>query len=451
MKRIPAFKAYDIRGVYGVDFTADQVYRIGYFLPGLMNTGKVLVGRDCRLSSDEIHAALIRGLMDAGADVYDAGLSTTPMIYFGTAFFNFGLGIQITASHNPASHNGFKVSGPGASPVGYDNGLQKLEELVLKADITLKNKRGNYESLNVRDPYLEFLRSYIPDSSNLKIGVDCSNGMAALLVGKVLPGEVYYINDVIDGRFPGHDPNPLNPQNLEGLKHLVTRNRLDLGIIFDGDADRVMFLDEHGSFIPPDLVIALLGHHFLKEGPGKVLVDIRTSRSVTEYLEKLGAEVYMWKVGRAFAAPRLRELQGVFGGELAGHYYFRDFFYSDSGILACLLVLGSLGRFKAEGKSVSEVFASITKYSNSGEINFLVENKQNAMDAVIRHFLATGAVNRVLDFDGFRLEAARWWLNLRPSNTEPYLRFIAEADDTVLLNEIIKEVRQIIEKVNSGN
>jgi phosphomannomutase len=217
-------------------------------------------------------------------------------------------------------------------------------------------------------------------------------------------------------------------------------------VIFDGDADRVMFVDEKANFISPDLIIALLGHYFLNDKKGIVLQDIRTSKSVKEYLAPMGAEVHTWRVGRAFAARKLRELDGIFGGELAGHYYFRDFFYSDSGIMAALIVLELVATFKEQGKAFSEVMEEIKGYVTSGEVNFKIEQKSQAMEAVKEHFTKQEKPAEVMDFDGYRIEFQDWWLNIRPSNTEPYLRLVAEAKSQKLLDEKLKEIHQIIEK-----
>jgi phosphomannomutase len=220
-----------------------------------------------------------------------------------------------------------------------------------------------------------------------------------------------------------------------------------VGVIFDGDGDRVMFTDQNGRFISPDLMIALMGHYFMQERglKGNVLQDIRSSKAVAEYLEPMGAKVHTWRVGRAFAAHKLREIDGVFGGELAGHYYFREFFYSDSGLMAALIILGVLAEMKKEGKQVSDVISAIVKYENSGEINFRIEKKQEAMDVVRDYFSEREEVLVSLDFDGYRVEFADWWFNIRPSNTEPYLRFLAEARSVELLESKIAKVKELLQ------
>jgi len=441
-----AFHAYDIRGIYNQDFDKNDVYKIGYFIPKLLKTNKVLVGRDVRESSPEIYEYLTNGITDAGADVYDIGIATTPMVYFATAKHNFEASVQITASHNPREYNGLKVSQKNALPVGYDTGLAEIEQKMKTEEIIISQTKGKIIPYEVKNDYLNFLKQYIPNTSNLKIGIDCSNGMAAFLIKDLLGNQPKYIFDELDGTFPNHEANPLIPENIVDLQKLVAENKCDIGIIFDGDGDRVMFVDENSKFISPDLIIALLGHYFLEEKgeKGNVLQDIRTSKAVGEYLSKLGGTINTWRVGRAFAAPKLREINGIYGGELAGHYYFRDFFYSDSGLLACMLVLDVVGKMKTKGIKLSEIISKIAAYENSGEINFKLERKKEAMDAVRSQMIEIETPTASFDFDGYRVEFKDWWFNIRPSNTEPYLRLLVEANSKTLLNEKVETIKKII-------
>lgn len=446
-----AFHAYDIRGVYNVDFNKEDVYKIGFFLPQLLNSKKVLVGRDVRLSSSEVREYLIKGITDSGADVYDLGLSTTPMLYFATGKYGFTASVQITASHNPKEYNGLKISKENALPVGYDTGLGTLEEWVNTKEVTPSEIKGVVHEMDIKEEYVTFLMKYKKDLSLLNIGVDISNGMAGILIKDVLGEEsrkLHYIFDEPDGTFPNHDANPLLPENIVDLQKLVKEKGCDIGMIFDGDGDRVMFTDEKGNFISPDLMIAVIGHYFLEEKglKGNVLQDIRSSKAVGEYLEPMGATINTWRVGRAYAAHKLREIDGIFGGELAGHYYFKDFFYSDSGIMAALIILGVFAKMKSEGKSVSDVIAGIAKYENSGEINFRIEKKQQAMDVIRDYFISREEALASFDFDGYRVEFKEWWFNIRPSNTEPYLRFIAEASSKELLQNRVSKVKELLQQ-----
>ena len=446
-----AFHAYDVRGIYNTEFNKEDAYKIGNFLPQLLNASKVLVGRDVRESSPEVFEYLCKGITDSGADVYNAGLTTTPMIYWATAKYDFDASVMITASHNSKEYNGLKFSKKNALPVGYDTGLKTIEQQIINNEPAILNSpKGKIINLEIRQDYLNFQRQYLTPITELNIAIDCSNGMAGLLIRELLGDNPIYINEELDGTFPNHEPNPLVLKNVKQLQDIVIKEGCDLGIIFDGDADRVMFVDEKGQFISPDLIIALLGHYFLEEKglKGKVLQDIRTSKSVPEYIEKFGSKVHIWKVGRAFAALKLRELDGIFGGELAGHYYFRDFYYSDSGILACLLVLRIINKFKEQGTTVSDLINQISNYANSGELNFKIENKNAAIEEVKNYFTAHEEVIVMYDFDGYRLEFRDWWFSIRPSNTEPYLRLLVEAIDENILEIKVSKIKSIIKKYN---
>ena len=442
-----AFHAYDIRGIYNVDFNKETAYKVGFFLPELLSADKVLVGRDARVSSPEIHEYLLKGLTDAGADVYDIGLSTTPMVYFGTANYGFKASVQITASHNPAEYNGMKVSRENALPVGLDTGLGQIRDWIESGrECVPATVKGQVHPMDIKADYLAFLLKYKEDWSALKIAMDVSNGMASLFVRDIFGDQPAYIYEEMDGSFPNHEPNPLVQKNVEDLKKLVAQTKADIGVIFDGDADRVMFVDENSRFISPDLMIAVLGHYFLEERgeKGYIHQDIRSSKAVGEYLAPMGGVMNTWRVGRAYAALKLREIDGVYGGELAGHYYFRDFFYSDSGLLAAILIINVVAKMKAQGVSLSQLIGRIEKYQNSGEINFRLEDKKGAMDAVRDYFMQTEKSTAYMDFDGYRVEFPDWWFNIRPSNTEPYLRFLCEATTKELLDEKVAKVREIL-------
>jgi len=445
-----AFHAYDIRGIYGVDFDRTTAYKVGYFLPELLGASEVLVGRDCRTSSQEIHDALLEGICDAGADVADIGLSSTPMVYFATANYGYKASVQITASHNPAEYNGMKVSRENALPVGLDTGLGQIKAWIEEGRPTpVAAKRGTVREKDIHKDYIDFMMKFKGDYSGLKIAFDLSNGMSCLFAHEVFGEEPAYLFDTLDGRFPNHEPNPLVAKNVEPLQELVRRTGADVGVIYDGDADRVMFVDEKGQFVAPDLVIAMMALYFCDERGAKaprVLQEIRSSKAVGEYLARYGAELHTWRVGRAFAAPKLREIDGLWGGELAGHYYFKDFFYSDSGLLSSLIVLRIVAALKKQGKTFSGQIAEIAGYCNSGEINFRLEDKPGAMKAVCAYFSAQEKPLKVMDFDGFRLEFADWWFNIRPSNTEPYLRFICEARTEALLQEKVAQARKLLEE-----
>lgn len=441
-----AFKAYDFRGIFGRDFDLDTVYKFGFFLPSLLNTNKVLVGRDMRLSTPQMFESLSKGITDAGADVYDMGMTTTPMVYYFTAQHHFDASVMITASHNPKEHNGMKVSRANALPVGFDTGLGELERRIREEQIIPAANKGKVIEYNVKEEYLAFQSRYHHDISNLNIVMDCSNGMASILVKEIFGEQPIYLFDNLDGTFPNHEANPLEAENVVALQEKVKACKADIGVIFDGDADRVMFVDENGDFIAPDLMIAVLGHYFIEEKgyQGKVIQDIRTSKSVAEYIEKMGREMEIWRVGRAYAALKLREIDGAFGGEFAGHYYFRDFFYSDSAMIAAQVILHVCSEMKKQGISVSQLIKRIKQYANSGEINFTIQDKKGAMEAIKEACCAEEVPTKIMDFDGYRIEFNDWWFNVRPSNTEPYLRLLMEARDEALLQEKLTFIKSIL-------
>lgn len=441
------FKAYDMRGEFGVDFDLDLVYRIGRWLPVVLNAKRFLVGRDARLTSEALRDALCRGLVESGCCVDDMGLATTPMVYFFTAQKGYEASVQITASHNPASHNGMKVSRAQAVPVGYDSGLSELEAHVRSGALPPVHSAGSCVPVDYREEFVAWLRARTPDLSGIRYAVDCSDGVAGLIIRDVLGEGPLYLNETPDGRFPHHAPNPLEVENCEQLMQVVREKQLDLGVIFDGDADRVMFVDERGVFIQPDYLIGVLAQQLLPREPkgARVIHDIRTSRGVIEALERYGAVTEMGKVGHAYAKKRLRASGAVLAGELAGHYYFRDFFCCDSGEYAALLLLGAAAEAKRRGVSFSQLVAPLQCYANSGELNFKIERKDEAIAAVRQALAVLGPPTALYDFDGVRMEYPTGWVNIRKSNTEPYLRLIVEARETRLLQEWLALLRKTLD------
>jgi len=445
------FKSYDIRGVYNRDWDKNLAYRIGFFLPELLETDRILVGRDARESSEEVFEALSRGIRDAGCDVTDIGLCCTPSVYFATAHFGFGGGVMITASHNPPEYNGLKISRAEAIPVGYDTGLNRLEEMV-RREISPASAPGKIETLDIRAAYLEHLKPYGQSVLGIRAVIDCSDGMASVFIHDVirdLNGEIITMYDQPDGTFPHHPPNPLIEANLADVKKRTLEEKADLGICFDGDGDRVMFVDEKGRFVSPDLMIALLGLYFFRHSGQDhigeaVTYDVRTSRSAVEYVASLGGKPVICKVGHSHAKKLLRDTVGIYGGELAGHYYFRDNYFCDSGMIAALLTMAILSR---EKRSFSELIGDIVKYHYSGEINFKTDSKDRIIDAVLAEYTSRPGA-RLIDIDGIRLDFPDWWFNLRKSNTEPYLRLVVEATTESACGQHVDELKGMMQAMD---
>jgi phosphomannomutase len=439
MAAMGIYKSYDVRGIFGKEWDGSTAHLIGRHLPGLLDARQLIVGRDARLSSDEVFAALAAGLSEAGCDVHDIGVVDTPAVYFATARYGLDGGIMITASHNPPEYNGLKVSRAQAVPVGYDTGLDLLEKRVAAGSLPAPAASpGRVTRRDIRADYITHLARFRSDLSRLHVVIDCSNGTGSVFLRDALEGtglRPVLLFDELDGRFPNHAPNPLVEENLAALKARVKTERADVGICFDGDADRVMFVDETGAFISPDLLICLLGTYYfqrhndrLEGGSAVVTYDVRTSRSVVEQLTSLGARPTMCKVGHSFAKKLLRDTRGIVGGELAGHYYFRENYFCDSGLIAALAIMEVLA---VDGRPLSRIISGIRRYAFSGELNFTVPNGPE----ILRRVRADYPGGKLTELDGIRVDYEDWWFNLRVSNTEPLLRLVLEAATAKALEE----------------
>ncbi len=446
------FKAYDMRGTFAVDFDLDEVYRIGRALPQVVKGSRWLIARDGRLSSEAMREALLLGLHDAGVEVTDLGLSTTSMLYFFTGEDGFDGSVMITASHNPPTDNGLKVSCTGARPVSYASGLKDVEKIV--KDLSARRfEPARVASLPQTSPkeqdaykarYLAWQEAHghFADLSSLRLAVDCSNGMSALFARRLFPNALI-LNDVVDGHFPAHSPNPLNPTAREQVARAVREQGLDAGLIFDGDADRAMFVDETGAFVQCDYLIPVVADEtdssgaYRREHP-TILHDIRSSRGAIETLREKGFEPVMVPVGPALAKPLMREREACAGGELAGHYYFREFHFCDSGFLASARVLSALAKSRERGETFSSMMKPIvSRYANSGERNYKTNDKEGAIVRMVAVAESFGAVRARSDMDGVRLEFDEGWLNVRQSNTEPFLRLLVEHRSPMMLQKWI--------------
>ncbi len=432
------FKAYDVRGIYPEEIDEATAEAVGVAFPDILDKGgrtaPIVVGRDMRQHSEPLQSALIKGIRSRGVDVVDIGLVTTPMNYFAVGHLGASGGIQVTASHNPPRYNGFKFSLENARPVSGDNGILRLEGLVEAPPQRAGSENGELRSTDISGAYSQHLLGFLeelPTARRLKIVVDAANGMGciyrSLLEQTGVDLDLLYFD--LDGSFPNHEANPLKLENLADLCSRVRETGADLGVAFDGDADRAAFVDEKGEPIGSDLATALIAGELLAREPGKaVIYDLRSSRAVAEYIAECGGIPVRERVGHSFIKATLRKHEGIFGGELAGHYYFRDNFNADCALMAVFEVLNLLRR---RGIAMSKIVAPLLRYAKTPEINFEVEDKSGAITELSERF-ADGRIDYV---DGITVEYPDWWFNVRPSNTEPLLRLVAEATTKTLLAE----------------
>jgi phosphomannomutase len=441
------FKAYDVRGIYPDELDEAGAYSIGRAYVEEFEPRRIAVGHDMRLSSPVMTDAVVRGAAESGADVVELGLVGTEMVYFAVGELGLDGGIAVTASHNPKEYTGMKIVRRGALPVGGDSGLLDIRARALSA-AGARHETGPAGTINHEDiwpAFVERVLSFIDVSSlmPLRVVIDAANGMAGAMLPPVLerlPTDVVRYFFEPDGSFPNHEPNPLLPENREFIVSKVTEEGADLGVAFDGDADRCFFVDDTGEFVPGDFVTALLAESILaKEPGGKVLYDVRASWAVPETIRRAGGVPLVNRVGHAFFKHRMREEGAVFGGEVSGHYYFRDFSQADSGVIPFLLMLELLSK---RGEKLSETLRPFReRYFITGEINTPVADVALKLQELKERFSAEGKVSHL---DGLSVDAEDWHMNVRPSNTEPLLRLNLEALSPELMERKRDEVLEVI-------
>ncbi len=434
------FKAYDVRGLYPEQLNEDIAHKVGRVFRAVLDpvelerNPSVVVSRDMRSHSKPLQEALIEGLLVSGLNVIDIGLATTPTNYFCVGHLNTAGGIQVTASHNPAEYNGLKFSRHGARPVSGDHGIPLLEQLVAKGAFEEAPIRGTLTQQDLGVEYRDHVLSFLKPETRerpLRVVIDAANGMGAVYLPylELLGIELIPLYFELDGSFPNHEANPLKLENLRDLSNLVVSEKADLGISFDGDADRAAFVDERGEPVGSDLATALIAGELLERAPGSHIVyDLRSSRAVAEYIEEKGGVPVRERVGHSFIKATLRQNDGIFGGELAGHYYFRDNYYADCALMAVVEMLNLL---RDRDAPMSEVVAPLMRYAKSPEVNFTVEDKAGKIAELAERY----ADAEVDYLDGITVQYPSWWFNVRPSNTEPYLRLVLEAEDETGLAE----------------
>jgi phosphomannomutase len=439
------FKAYDIRGIVPDQLDEDAAEVIGAAFARLTGAASVVTVHDMRASSAPLAAAFGRGAAAQGADVVAGGLGSTDMLYFASGSLGMA-GAMITASHNPAKYNGIKLCRDGARPVGADSGLAELRKLAESGVPARDGPAGTIASRNLLADYAEHLRKLVDLSGirPLKVAVDAGNGMGGYTVPAVfagLPLETVPLYFELDGSFPHHEANPIDPANLRDLQHAVISSGADIGLAFDGDADRCFVVDERGEIVSPSVLTALIAVRELAREPGAIVIhNLITSRGVPEIIAEHGGVPVRTRVGHSFIKAQMAATGAIFGGEHSGHFYFRDFWFADSGMLAAMHVLAALG---SQPGPLSALLAGYSRYTASGEINSEVSDPA-AVAAAVRESFAGRAGVTIDELDGLTVTGAGWWFNLRPSNTEPLLRLNVEAPDEAQLAAIRDEVLRLV-------
>jgi phosphomannomutase len=441
------FKAYDVRGVVPDELTPDIAYRIGRAIVAYLECDEVVVGRDMRVSGPALSAALIDGIRDQGASAVDVGLVSTDALYFAVGKFGYPAGVMITASHNPAQYNGFKICREEARALSFEEGIKQIRDLTVANDFPepAGGRRGDLQERDILDVYADHVLSLIDVSKvkPLKIAVDAGNGMAGATGPRVfarLPIEVVPLYFELDGTFPNHEANPIEPENIVDLQKAVVEQRCDFGVAFDGDADRMFLIDEHGEFVGGDMTTLMVSVSMLQKHPGSTICyNLICSRSVPETVERMGGTAVRTRVGHSLIKAEMRKHDAVFGGEHSGHFYFRDNWYADSGMIAMLTVLELVSE---AGKPLSEVLAPLDTRARSGEINSEVSDPPAIMAKVEQHYAAQGA--GIDHLDGVTVGFPDWWFNLRSSNTQPLLRLNVEVDNEKTLKAKTAEVLGMI-------
>jgi phosphomannomutase len=436
------FKAYDVRGVVPDDLDADLARRIGFAFAEWTGLPAIAVGRDCRLSSPELAEAIADGAMSRGTDVVDLGLASTDLLYFASGALDLP-GVMITASHNPKQYNGLKFCLPGARPVGVETGLADIRAIVERGEQPQAASRGTIRHRDMLDAYTDHVLTFVDVEAirPLTVAADTANGMGGLVVPAVLarlPVTLHHLFADLDGTFPNHPADPIDPENQKDLKAAVLEHDADIGLAFDGDADRVFLIDEKADDVSGSLLTALVARAMLRREPGaKIVHNLICSRIVPETIRAEGGEPIRTRVGHSFIKQVMAETGAIFGGEQSGHYYFRDNYRADSGLIAAVVVLGELS---SSGVPLSELLSPFRTYFDSGEINSRVDDQHAKIDEIAAA-LSDGRQDRL---DGLTVDYDDWWFNVRPSNTEPLLRLNVEAVTPELLAEKTETVLHLI-------
>jgi phosphomannomutase len=430
------FKTYDVRGVYNEEFDEKDVYKIGRAIVTFLEkeNPKIVLGRDGRESSPVIFDVLKKGILDSGGDVINTGISNTPLLNFAVAKHNFDGGVMVTASHNPPQFNGLKIIREKALQV-YGEDLQKIKEIVLREDF--QNKEGREEEKSFLNDYLENILFFTGDLEGMKVVIDCGNGVGGVTAVPFflkLKAETFFLYEEVDGFFPNHLPDPGAPGSLEAVREKIKKEKADVGIVFDGDADRCVLLDERGEVVSADLLLCLLAKDEINDEE-KIYYDLRFSKVVKEKIEKWGGVPVMMRVGNPFYKEMLVKEGGAIGAELSGHIMFQKNFGIDDGLFASVMALNII-----KGKKFSELLLPFKKYYQTEEINLKVENKKEVLRKVEEYF----SDGENIKIDGVYIKYEDWWFNLRESNTEDLVRLRIEAENKELLEKKKEELINVI-------
>ncbi|HLD88651.1 MAG TPA: phosphomannomutase/phosphoglucomutase [Candidatus Nanoarchaeia archaeon] len=439
------FKAYDVRGKYPSEIDEAVAFKIAKAFVSFLGKRKIAVGRDVRLSSDSLFQAVVNGLIEAGADVYDIGICTTDMFYFAVFEHRLDGGLMITASHNPKEYNGIKIVREKAIPVAEESGLTEVQKIFESEKFITPKQKGKVIRVDIKEDYVDFVQKFVRvgNIAPLKVVLDASNGAASLIVPRIFQNlrcESVYINFTPDGNFPGHGPNPLLPQVKEQLSKIVLKEKADIGIIWDSDADRCLLIDDGGKFVQPDFVAGILAEKMLLDRPkSKIVYDVRSSHFVKNIVRKMGGKPIISKGGHTKIKAVMREEKAFFGGEASGHYYYKyDDFYADNGIIPAIQILEVLS---VQNTSLSKLLEKTKGYCLSGELNYEIKGDINKIIAEVKKEFKNCKFSYL---DGITVVGKNFWFNIRPSNTEPLIRLNVESSELKIVRDVVNKVSRLL-------
>lgn len=440
MQQDSVFRAYDIRGDYPSQINEELAYLVGRAVVLFLKTKKIIVGRDCRNSSKDLAQELIRGIIEQGADAVDIGLCSTPMLTFASKDCD---AVMVTASHLPAQKNGFKIFKKGVTSIGENNGMQQIKKIVEKNKFQEPKTKGQLQRSDIIPEYTSHVLKFAKNIKKLKVVIDAGNGMAGYILPYILdklPCDVTKLYFELNGDFPNRNPNPQEKNSLNKLSETVKQQNAGLGAAYDADCDRIVFADEKGQIIAPDILLAILAQAIPTRKKETIVYELTCSKTVPETIKNLNHTIAISKVGHTFVQQTMQKHKAILGGERSGHYFFRDNYFADSGDITLMLILSYLSK---TNKKLSQITAQLKKYYDAQETIF-TENKQDIVKKIAQQFSG----GKITKLDGITIEFPDWWFNIRPSNTEPLVRVTVEANSQALLNSKMKELMQTVQRLD---